>query len=598
MPRGIRAAKAFVEVFFEKTGLKRGFAWMQATAARAAKGMRTLGGMGLKAGAGLAGAFIFPVKAASDLQEVMNKFDTVFGDQKAAMKRWGDEFAGQVGRSKRQVAEFLASNQDLLVPIGFDSKSASVVSKEITKLAIDLASFNNMSDADVQRDLQAALTGSGEVMKKYGVIVSQAAVNQRLLDDGINPKSATEAQKTMARFNLILDGTTQAQGDAMRSAGSWANQQKRLLALLEDFAAEVGGPVLEVLTPFLKRAGDIVSRMAEWAQANPGLVKTIVMVTGAILGVSAALFGLGMVLPAIATGLALVFSPMGLLVGVTAGLAVGLVKLSRSGGMVGRVMDWLKDRFGPLLDIAKRVFEGIKDALNSGDYALAAKLLWLGLKAAWLEGTKELRDKIREFKKFFIEMWHEMATEAKKKLTGLQGTAASVFSYVIAVFSGLDTDEVQKTLEEDTANRVKKISDQHDEDAADRNKEYEKELADATGEIAKVRAEMNEALAKAKEKAVRPNPESKQLDKAQKDVAEKLDEVQEALASGQVAQKLKGSTSDGVTDLKSVAGAQVLIGLANKDQAAEAVREMHADNKRFWREWIREQKKQPKKGKV
>ena len=45
------------------------------------------------------------------------------------------------------------------------------------------------------RDLHAALTGSGEVMKKYGVLVNEAAAKQEVLNQGLDPKVATDQQK-------------------------------------------------------------------------------------------------------------------------------------------------------------------------------------------------------------------------------------------------------------------------------------------------------------------------------------------------------------------------------------------------------------------
>ena len=48
------------------------------------------------------------------------------------------------------------------------------------------------------------------VMKKYGVIVSEAAVKQELLNQGIDPKTASDQQKVQARMNIIMAGTTAA----------------------------------------------------------------------------------------------------------------------------------------------------------------------------------------------------------------------------------------------------------------------------------------------------------------------------------------------------------------------------------------------------
>lgn len=196
--------------------------------------------------------------AASEMEETMNKFNVVFGDNASVVKAWSDGFAGDVGRSKQQIASFMAETQDLLVPIGFEAGAATQFSKDITGLAVDLASFNNLQDTDVLRDLQAALTGSGEVMKKYGVLLSQAAVNQELLNRGMDPRAASEQDKVQARLAIIMRGTTAAQGDAIRSAGSFANQMKALKASVSDAAVSLGSVLLPIVTPVITKVAQLI----------------------------------------------------------------------------------------------------------------------------------------------------------------------------------------------------------------------------------------------------------------------------------------------------------------------------------------------------
>lgn len=228
-------------------------------------------GVGVAVGAALVPA----IKIASDLEETMNKFNVVFGENAGRVKEWGDNFASTVGRSQEQIARFMAGSQDLFVPLGFEPGAAETMSKQITALAIDLASFNNMSDDDTLRDLQAALTGSGEVMKKYGVIVSEAAVKQRALQMGWDPKTLTDQQKVMARLNIIMEGTTAAQGDAIRSAGSFANQMKALKATFLDTAANIGSVFLPMATKSLKMI-NMGIKVVVFSAQNLGLVWNVV----------------------------------------------------------------------------------------------------------------------------------------------------------------------------------------------------------------------------------------------------------------------------------------------------------------------------------
>ena len=218
---------------------------------------------------------------ASKVEETMNKFNVVFGENSDMVKQWSDTFGDRVGRSKEQIASFMAGTQDLFVPLGFEPGAATEMSKQITKLSIDLASFNNLDDQKPLEDLQAALTGSGEVMKKYGVLVNEAAVKNELLNMKIDPKKATDQDKVLARLNIIMAGTTAAQGDAERSSGSYANQMKRLQAEISNASAEIGAVFLPMVTKMVTWVADGVKAMQPYIETfafaweNAGLLAAI-----------------------------------------------------------------------------------------------------------------------------------------------------------------------------------------------------------------------------------------------------------------------------------------------------------------------------------
>jgi len=216
------------------------------------------------------GLLTLAVRNASDAAETMSKFDVVFGGRAKAVSEFASTVATATNRSKHELYGFLAGFQDLFVPMGATSQQAEVMSRQLTQLAIDLGSFNNMNDADVVRDLMAAMTGSGEVMKKYGVIVSESAVKQELLNSGLDPKQATEAQKAFARLEIIMRGTTAAQGDAVRTAEGFANQVKGLKSELYDLSVEVGSQILPTITPFVSMLREAVSATTD-ATAGAGL---------------------------------------------------------------------------------------------------------------------------------------------------------------------------------------------------------------------------------------------------------------------------------------------------------------------------------------
>ena len=447
---GIRAGRAFVELFADDSKLVRGLNAARKRLQAFGASARAIGTKLLTAGSLVAAPLSFAVKAGSDMEETMNKFNVVFGDNAPAVKNWSDQFAGQMGRSKKQVADFLAGTQDLLVPIGFDDASATAMSQQLTGLAIDLASFNNMTDSDVLRDLHAALTGSSEVMKKYGVIVNETAVKQEMLNQGID--HATEQQKVMSRLAIIMRGTTAAQGDAERSAGSFANQMKALQAKVEDAAVEIGSALLPVVTPLVTALADAVKMVSAWIKENRGLVVVLAKVAaavvaaglafvligsvvsgfGATLGLLASvLTGIGSAFSLVGSAIAALMSPIGLVIAGVGALAAYLITSTDAGG---QALAWLGDKFAVLKDEALAAWQGISDALAAGDIGLAARILWLSLKLQWQKGVDALNRIWATVKNTFLTTWAEAvfstAAIATEGWAGLQSAWTETIDFL------------------------------------------------------------------------------------------------------------------------------------------------------------------------
>jgi hypothetical protein len=227
------------------------------------------------AGAAIGGAAVVgmtkAISSASNLQETMNKFNVVFGDQAGTMQQWGESFAKQMGRSKQETLEFMANAQGLVIPMGIDPQQASQMSQTLAQLSFDLASFHNSTDIEAFDALRSALTGEAEPMKRFGVIVNETAVKAELLKKGLDPNTANEAQKAMARYNIILAGTTAAQGDVERSGNSWANRMKALQASVTDLAADIGQAFMPIAEALLGYFRELVISISGTEQSSNSL---------------------------------------------------------------------------------------------------------------------------------------------------------------------------------------------------------------------------------------------------------------------------------------------------------------------------------------
>lgn len=192
------------------------------------------------------------IAIARDAVETRNKFDVLFGDLKGEVRQFVNVYAQEVGRSRVQTENFISTINGIFTTVGFAGREAAEFSKNITKLTFDLASFFNTTDDEALTALRAGLIGESEPLRRFNVFLSEARVAQEALAQGINKtsKELTDQDKIFLRYQIILKDTVTAQGDAVRTSDSLANQQKRLSANLENLGDTIG----EILVPSLADA--------------------------------------------------------------------------------------------------------------------------------------------------------------------------------------------------------------------------------------------------------------------------------------------------------------------------------------------------------
>ncbi len=207
------------------------------------------------------------VNVASDAQEIMSKFDTVFKDQAAAARKWSTDFGKSVGRARQDVEKWMSGLQDTFVPLGLSRNKALELDKALVKLAVDVASFNNAADADVIRDFTSALVGNHETVRKFGIIITESSLKQAAFNKGIRKswKDVNNLEKVLLRYDAILAGTSDAQGDALRTAESYANMVKRLKANLTNAAEILGNKFLPTMTKGVKAIGEFLDKLDQKA---------------------------------------------------------------------------------------------------------------------------------------------------------------------------------------------------------------------------------------------------------------------------------------------------------------------------------------------
>jgi len=123
----------------------------------------------------------------------------------------------------------------------------SDVSLQLTKLAVDAASFKNVPIAQAARAFTFSLTGEREQLKALGVVINEDIVNMKAFQLGLRDgkKALTQSAMATATIALLNDKLATSIGDAEKTAGSFTNRSRGLWAAIRDLSREYGNQIIK-----------------------------------------------------------------------------------------------------------------------------------------------------------------------------------------------------------------------------------------------------------------------------------------------------------------------------------------------------------------
>ncbi len=276
---GFKLAEAFVELRVNDGAFRRAMRGVRTSIARTVRSMASLASAAVRVGsafAAIGGAFsVFAVRAASDAEEIRNKFQAVFKDQTDAATRFSRQLALALGRSQTDIQRFMAQFQDTFVPMGLARDESRRLSEQLTALAFDLSSFNNMPASEAVDRLTSGLIGNHEALQRFGVVIKENVLSSQLMAMGLarNNQEATELQKVQARLAIILGATRDAEGDVLRTSGSLANMTRRLSAMFRDMQEALGRALMPIAKEFVGLLMDMLRAFRELSRFGEGVFK-------------------------------------------------------------------------------------------------------------------------------------------------------------------------------------------------------------------------------------------------------------------------------------------------------------------------------------
>lgn len=272
-----------VEIIGDARGFGRAAAEAESKASKLGASLKRIAAAGAIVGTAFAAETIRrSINAASDLNEQIAKSGEVFGKSAAEVQKWSRQAVNSFGMSQRQALEATGTFGNMLVPMGFARDEAAQMSKKFVGLAADMASFNNASPEETLDALRAGLAGESEPLRRFGVFLNEARVEQEAMNLGLTDgkKALTEAQKAQARYSLILKDSKDAQGDFARTSDSVANSQRIAKASIEQSLAVLGNGLLPIVAKALQGFSSFVQAAGVWI---PSALQRMRQVTEAVV---------------------------------------------------------------------------------------------------------------------------------------------------------------------------------------------------------------------------------------------------------------------------------------------------------------------------
>lgn len=207
------------------------------------------------------------IDVRSDVTEAQNVIDVTFGRYKDLVEDMAKTSIRDFGISELAVKNTAGRYQAMGTAAGIARKEMAKMSVTLTGLSADMASFYNQSQEDVARSMQAVFTGESEPLRKYGIDLTQATLQEWLNKKGIDARvqSMSQAEKVMLRYNYVLENSAAAQGDFARTSGTWANQIKVLKEQLMQLASVLGTAFINTLKPLVTALNKALASIIEFA---------------------------------------------------------------------------------------------------------------------------------------------------------------------------------------------------------------------------------------------------------------------------------------------------------------------------------------------
>lgn len=275
-------------------------------------------------------------------------------------------------------ADSLKMGAAQLSTFGLQSKSVVDLTKSLADFTVNQNGVNASSDQYVQsaNTIAKALNGQFGILEKSGVRFTDA--QQKMILHG---KESEKVAALQAGLNQNLRETTDTIGGVDLATAQLSRN-------MENLSENIGAALAPAFATLMEKVTPLVSKLVEWAEKNPDMVVKIMAVGAAVAVLVTAVGLLGLALPPIIAGFALIISPIGIIIGLLAIITAAIIYLAKDWQKhwdnikwaTGIAADYIKQKWDALQKSFLAFMKPIIDSFKTGVNFL------IGLAEGWANG--------------------------------------------------------------------------------------------------------------------------------------------------------------------------------------------------------------------
>lgn len=387
----VRAGRAEVEIGV-KDRLKAGLDAAQRRLQAFGKSMSIAGGVVGGFGSGVVGSLSAMAVGFASVGDAVHKMSARTGISAEELSTLG--FAAEQSGSNLQAVEMGFKGMAMALKGAHEGSQSQI--DALNRLGLSLDDLEGKNPAEQFKLMSDRISQLEDPTEKAGLamtLFSEAGLQLiPLMNEGADGIAALQNEARSLGLEMS--------GDTANSAAALADAMNRLKRSSAAIALVMGEAVAPIITEAIGPIVGVTKAVVAWMAQNKGLVATVFLAGAAVMGIGAGITALGLASMAAGAGIGFLGSaiafmtsgPVLAIVGTLAAVGAAVYVFRDSiAAMAMQFWDSIEPARAAMTEIfaiVTETFGGIRSALAAGDFSAAARILWLGIQAAFYEGAE------------------------------------------------------------------------------------------------------------------------------------------------------------------------------------------------------------------